>query len=61
METHNEYAIMGLKALIRAAKKVATDAKQNNYKIPVWKNGRIEYKIPEIATLQSHEGGQGFR
>ena len=50
MEKHNKYSILGLKALKRAAAKVAEDAQKNNYKIPVWKNGRIEYEIPEIIT-----------
>ncbi len=52
MKEHNKYAIIGLKALQRAAKKVADEARKNNYKIPVWKNGRIEYKIPDIITRQ---------
>ena len=42
----------------RAAAKVAEDARKNNYKIPVWKNGRIEYEIPGIVTEQ---GGQTVR
>ena len=50
MKQHNEYALLGLKALERAAAKVAENARKNNYKIPVWKNGRIEYEIPEIIT-----------
>jgi hypothetical protein len=52
MEKHNKYAIIGLKALRRAAKKVADEARKGNYTIPVWNNGRIEYKIPSIATEQ---------
>ncbi len=50
---HNKYAIIGLKALQRAATKVADDAKRNNYKIPIWKNGRIEYETSEINTEQT--------
>ncbi len=50
MEKYNKYSILGLKALQRAAAKVAEDAKKNNYKIPFWKNGRIEYEIPEVIT-----------
>ena len=50
MKKHNKYAIMGLKALRRAAEKVAADARRNNYKIPVWSKGRIEYKIPDVVT-----------
>lgn len=52
MEKHSRYAIMGLKALKRAAVKVAEDARKNNYKIPVWKNGSIVYEIPEVITEQ---------
>lgn len=50
MTEHNQYALIGLKALRRAAEKVAADARKRHYKIPVWNNGRIEYKVPGIAT-----------
>ncbi|MBC2696173.1 MAG: hypothetical protein HF982_13050 [Desulfobacteraceae bacterium] len=50
MKKHNKYALQGLKALKRAAAKVAKNARKNKYKIPVWKNGRIEYEIPEVIT-----------
>ena len=53
MKKHNKYSILGIKALQRAATKVAKVAHQNNYKIPVWQNGRIEYEIPEIITEQA--------
>ena len=53
MKKHNKYTVIGLKALKRAAAKVAEDARKNNYKIPIWKNGRIEYKIPGVTTEQS--------
>lgn len=53
MEKYNKYSILGLKALKRAATKVAKDAKKNNYKVPVWHNGKIEYEIPEIITEQA--------
>lgn len=52
MKKHNKHAIIGLKALKRAAAKVAEDARKNNYKIPIWRNGKIEYEIPEIFTEQ---------
>ena len=52
MKKHNKYALLALKAMERAAAKVAEDARKNNYKIPVWKNGRIEYEIPGEATEQ---------
>ena len=57
MKPHNNYTILGFKALQRAAAKVAADAKKNNYKIPVWKNDRIEYEIPEIITEHTTSGG----
>ena len=50
MKKHNKYAVLGLKALKRAAAKVAENARKNKYKIPVWKNGRIEYEIPGKIT-----------
>ena len=50
MENQNKYVMMALKALKRAAAKVAEDARRNNYKLPVWTNGKIEYRVPEIAT-----------
>lgn len=52
MEKHNRYSILGLKALRRAAVKVAENARKNNYKIPIWKNGRIEYEIPQRIIEQ---------
>ena len=39
----------------RAAAKVAEDARKNKYKIPVWKNGRIEYEIPGLVTEQGDQ------
>ncbi len=53
MKKHNKYSILGLKALQRAANKVAEDAKKNKYKIPVWKNGKVVYEIPGIITEQA--------
>jgi len=55
MKKHNKYTILGFRALQRAAIKVAENAKKNNYKIPVWKNGRIEYEVPEIIIEQASE------
>ncbi|MBA3016390.1 MAG: hypothetical protein FP815_15785 [Desulfobulbaceae bacterium] len=54
MKKHNKYAEIGLKALKRASAKVAEDARKNQYKIPVWRNGRIEFEIPGIITEQLH-------
>jgi hypothetical protein len=56
MTKHNNYTVIGFKALQRAALKVAEDARKNNYKIPVWRNGCIVYKIQEVTTEQSAEG-----
>ena len=53
MKKHNKYALLGLKALERAAAKVAENARKNKYKIPVWKNGHIVYEIQEIITKQA--------
>ena len=48
MKKRNKYGVLGLKALKRAAHKVAVDAKKNNMKIPVWKNGQIEFIVPDV-------------
>ena len=53
MKKHNKYSVLGLKALQRAALNVAKDAKKNNYKIPVWRDGKIEFELPEIITEQN--------
>ncbi|MBU4345162.1 MAG: hypothetical protein L6247_03615 [Desulfobacteraceae bacterium] len=53
MKEHKKYAVIGLRALQRASAKVAENARKNNYKIPIWKNGRIEYEIPAISTEQT--------
>jgi hypothetical protein len=50
MEKHNKYTLLGFKALQRAAAKVSENARKNNLKIPIWKNGRIVYEIPEIIA-----------
>ena len=59
MEKHNKYAIIGLRALRRAAAKVAEDARKNNYKIPVWREGHIEFVIPGVITEQDGAVDQG--
>ncbi len=53
MKEHKKYAVLGLRALRRASAKVAENARKNNYRIPIWKYGRIEYEIPEINTEQA--------
>lgn len=52
MKGHNIYTVLGFRALQRAATKVAENAKKNNIKIPIWKNGKVEYLTPEISTEQ---------
>ena len=47
---NQDYATMGLKALSRAAQKAIAEAKRKNLKIPIWKDGKIEYIDPEINT-----------
>jgi len=52
MTTQNQYAILGLRALKRASKKVAENAIKNNYKLPFWINGKVEYKTPSLIIDQ---------
>lgn len=47
----NKYTEMGLCAMKRAAKKVYEDARKNNIKIPIWKNGKVEYIDPARKNL----------
>ena len=54
MKKYNKYSILGLKALKRAAAKVAEDAKKENYTIPIWEDGKIKFEVPEIVT--NHAG-----
>jgi len=61
MKKHNKYALLGLKALERAAAKVAENARKNNFKIPIWENGRITYLTPDINTKQSRTHDAGSR
>ena len=50
MKGHNIYTKLGFKALQRAAIKVAENARKNNLKIPIWKNGKVEYIAQGIST-----------
>ena len=59
MKKHNMYAVIGLRALRRAAAKVAEDARKNNYKIPVWREGAIKFEIPGVITEQDGAVDQG--
>ena len=52
MKEYNIYTTLGFKALQRAAAKVAENARKNNFKIPIWENGRVEYLMPEKSTEQ---------
>ena len=56
MKGHNNYTALGFKALKRAAIKVAENARKNNFKIPIWKNGKVEYLSHEIST--EHRDGE---
>ena len=58
MKKHSKYAVLGLQALERAAKKVAEKARKNNDKIPIWENGTIKFKVPTIITEQSDTLGR---
>jgi hypothetical protein len=46
MKKYTKYTEMGLRAIKRAAIKVHEDARKNNLKIPIWKNGKVEYIEP---------------
>ena len=48
-----DYAIMGLNALKRAARKAFEKARQNNLEVPIWRDGKIEYINAEAATEQA--------
>ena len=52
MEKHNKYAVLGLQALKRAARKVSENAKKNKSKIPIWENGSIKFRVPGVLTEQ---------
>lgn len=58
MNTHSRYAIIGLTALRRAVAHIAEEARRSNFKVPIWRNGRIEYGIPEVEPEQA-PGGDG--
>ncbi len=54
MKKKSSYAKLGLKALKRADAKVYEDARKNNYKIPIWENGRIVFVTQEKNPEQKH-------
>jgi len=47
-----DYTIMGLIALKRASRKVLEKAYYDNLRVPIWRNGKIEYISKEINTEQ---------
>ena len=54
MKKYNKYTEMGLRAIRRAAKKVYEDARINNLKVPIWKNGKVEYIEPTTRVISQH-------
>lgn len=61
MKDKNQYAELGLRALKRAAIKVAEKARRNNLKIPIWEDGQVKYIDPEIQTDQIDSKEQPVR
>jgi len=55
MSEENKYATLGLRALKRAYKKVAEDAIKNNYLLPFWIDGKVEYIVPTLLIEQTNE------
>ncbi|MBF0289867.1 MAG: hypothetical protein HQM14_18795 [SAR324 cluster bacterium] len=54
MKEHTDYTLLGLKALQRAAAKVTENARKHRIKIPIWKDGIIEFEIPPEAPKQKN-------
>lgn len=52
VKKEEDHATMALRALIRAAQKAMAEAKRKNLKVPIWKDGKIEYIDPEIDPEQ---------
>ena len=46
MENKQYYIDIAMKAAQNAAHKVAEKARKENRKLPVWKNGHIEFEVP---------------
>ena len=57
VEQKQDYATLGLKALNRAVQNAIAEAKRKNLKIPIWKEGKIEYINPKIITEQREKQG----
>ncbi|MEM6405392.1 MAG: hypothetical protein AAF669_02170 [Pseudomonadota bacterium] len=45
------YTKIALQAARRAARQVIEQAHKNNVPIPVWKNGRVEYCLPPLDSI----------
>jgi hypothetical protein len=48
-----DYAESGITALKRAASRAMAEAKRRNLKVPIWKDGTVEYISPETDTGQN--------
>ena len=48
----DDYAVVGLNALRRATLKAIMSARIKNLKVPIWKDGKIEYITSEIDSEQ---------
>jgi len=46
MNDKEHYVEIAMKAVKRAAHKVAEKAQQENRPLPVWRDGRIEFEVP---------------
>jgi len=57
----NKYAQLALTALKRASRKVAENAIKKNVKVPYWINGKVEYKVPSLPLIHSHEDIQNIK
>ena len=44
------YTRIAMQAARRAARQVIEQAHKDNSPIPIWKNGRVEYCIPELES-----------
>ncbi len=53
-----DYANMGLIALKRASRKVLEKAYYDNLRVPIWRNGKIEYISKEIKEGKSLSHGK---
>ena len=42
------YTEIAMQAARRAAREVIQQAHKDNTPLPIWKNGRVEYSLPEL-------------